>query len=149
MKIKDVMGDYTGQHYKGSNFDTNYKDNITSLEGSPLKVEENYYILRTSIKDLKGGPIEVVGVYNCDDSKELVSLEGGPSKCAIFSCEKCPKLKNELEQIIKYQIKADEYFTNTSHFTFKDIKKEFEAEQLKYKVQSKGFRTLLGLKNEI
>lgn len=135
--------DMTGKVYPGQ-IDLD-KVGLTSLEGSPYEVKLGYYCNRNFITDLKGGPTIVGTVFSCNQNKNLVSLEGGPKLIdGNFYAESCPKLKKPKEQIIKYQIKADMYFTDEGIFKYSDIKDEFESYKFN-NIKRKGFRTLLGI----
>ena len=150
--FKDTkFGDMTGQTYtKGDDINISSME-LESLDGSPLKLlikEQTSFICKNNlIKDLNGSPQSLGGYFRCSNNKYLESLEGGPKNSGdLFDCKKCPKLKNVKEQIIKYRIKATEYETDEGYFTFESIKDDFDLYELKSKVKSSGFRTLLGLK---
>ena len=52
-----------------------YKNELTSLEGSPKKVDGNFYCSLNKLTSLVGGPKEVCGTFYCS-SNNLTSLEG-------------------------------------------------------------------------
>lgn len=123
---------------------------ITSLEGCPKIVNDNFKAFNNKLVNLKGGPEEVKGTFTVSSNDTLVSLEGGPKKVdGRFATLGCPKLKNVIEQIVKYDIKAESYVTDEGTFSYEDLSKKFEDAQLSKTVKRKGFRTLLGLKDEI
>ncbi len=95
---------------------------------------------------LEGAPFIVIGNFDCSKNN-LSSLEFAPKKIkGYFSCKGNKQLKNTKEQIIQYQIEANEYWTDEGYFSFEDIRNEFEKyAHLKSAVKSKGFKTLLGL----
>lgn len=135
--------DLRGQTYP-SQIDVE-KNELTSLEGAPDRVLKGFFCAKNKLTDLKGSPQFVDGEFSCYSNK-LESLEGGPKEVkGIFFCDKNKTLKNPREQIIKNQIKAVNYYTDEGIFDFNSIKKEFEDYAMKYRVNSKGFRTLLGL----
>lgn len=136
--------DLTGQTYP-SQIDVE-KCELTSLEGSPERVIRGFFCSKNKLTDLKGGPKYVNDVYSCFNNK-LVSLEGGPIEVGgIFYCDNNKTLKNPIEQIIKYQIKAMNYITDEGTFDYNSIKDEFEAYGMTHRVKSQGFRTLLGIR---
>ncbi len=76
-----------------------FKNNITSLEGSPRIVKGGFYCQNTKITSLKGCPREVEGSFWCSNTK-ITSLEGSPkrvgedfdcSNTSITSLEGCPR----------------------------------------------------------
>lgn len=142
-------GDLTGQTYNGNKFGINVnQEALTSLEGSPKVINNGYFSCDTNnITNLIGGPEKVEGSYYCRKNKNLTSLEGGPKECINFFCTDTPKLKNAKAQIIKYKIKAVEYWLDVAHFKFEDIEKEFN-DNLDKRVTRPSMRTLLGLNDD-
>ena len=143
-------GNMTGKIYKGENDISIAGQNVMSLMGSPNTLakwrETSFNAKDNLLVDLRGAPQSLGGYFHCADNPRLISLEGGPKDSgSLFNCKNCPKLENPIKQIIFYQIKATEYNTDEGNFEFKDIEEEFNKHTLDKKVQSKGFRTLLGL----
>lgn len=90
-------------------------DNLTSLEGAPLKVEVFKCAFCNGLTSLKGAPKitsygfdchacdnittlegapeEVGGGFDCSSCEKLISLKGAPKKVdGFFNCEWCPSL---------------------------------------------------------
>ena len=148
MKFKDTKyGDLTGQIYNGNRFGINVnQEPITSLEGSPKEVLDGYFSCdRTNLTNLVGGPEIVQGGFYCRENKKLTSLEGAPKRCTRFLCNGSPKLNNVKEQIIKYQIRAEDYVTDEGSFLYDDIKHLFNIGQ---RVTRPSMRKLLGLNDD-
>ena len=163
--IKDTKyGDMTRKNYSEDIY--LYNAELTSLEGFPDNVNADVFVQHNLLTTLKGGPDWVGGDFDCSDNKlinligspavvggdficnnsdELVSLEGGPKKCVTLYLDKCPRLKNIKEQVIKYQIEAYNYVTDDGKFKFDEIKEEFNEYALSTRVTRKSMRTLLGL----
>ena len=157
-------GDMSGQTVDYSIDCSNLK--LNSLEGSPKIVKGAFTVPNNKLQNLKGGPREVQGDYDCYDC-QLDSLEGSPESVGMdFNCfgnnltslKGGPKfvhrtfncsendIKNPLEEVMMYQIKADTYiFDEIGRIEFKDIEKEFNEYIKNTYVKRKGFRTLLGL----
>lgn len=135
----------------GNIFDANlYFQNkkITSLKGIPKVVYGYVNIRKNDIENLKYFPEKVTGFVNCSYNK-ITSLKGMTNKIiGFFDCsnnqlkslEFCPKiingsldcrnnpdLKNIKRQVIKYQIRALNYYTDEGFFSFDEIKEEFES----------------------
>lgn len=153
VKQNTEYGDLSGQIYNknhpkyNGDFDISYYE-LDSLIGSPKEItEDTFNCSKNNLKNLVGSPKKVGYFYKCDDNPHLESLEGGPSECVIFSCEDCPKLEDVKGQVIKYGIKAKQYFCNGKNkdFMFEEIEEEFKKARQNTSVTSKGFRTLLGL----
>jgi hypothetical protein len=71
--------------YHGSFMLDNLK--MTSLVGSPEKIDGTMSCSNNLLRSLKGGPVEVAGKFNCYNN-ELTSLEGGPKLVGgSFNCE--------------------------------------------------------------
>lgn len=126
--FKDTKyGDLTGQKYDTVHFGINVNDEmLTSLEGSPN---------------------EVTAYFSCDKNR-FTSLKYAPKIIGgTFYCRLNKGLKNVKKQIIDNGILAKGgYKTDEGDFTYDEIVKEISINK---KITSKGFRTLLGLKNEI
>lgn len=76
------------------------ESNITSLEGCPIEVEENFDCSHTNITSLEGAPQKVGGYFNCGNTN-ITSLKGCPkeigislmcNKTKITSLEGCPQV---------------------------------------------------------
>lgn len=159
MKFKDIKdkrtgellyGDWTGKQLKTSSgiVDMDYETTgvkMTSLEGAPKKCHR-LYAMNNELVDLKYSPEECTSM-SVDNNPTLVSLEGAPTDISTyFSCKENPNLKNPMEQIYKYRIRAKTYETDEGYFNFADVEDMFEN-YFKYKsIKSKGFKSLLGLK---
>ena len=145
MTVKETeYGDLTGGVYPSQM--SLEKKGLTSLEGSPKRVIRGYYIGRNKLTDLKFSPEYVGAQFSVYANKTLVSLEGGPKEVGDdFFCTECPKLKNPIEQIIQYQIKARYYYTDEGKFPFSDIETRFVNYVLDKRVKRTSMRTLLGL----
>lgn len=102
------------------------KNKLTTLEGSPSKVLSDYLCSYNNLTSLKGIQKEINGVFDCS-SNNLKTLEDCPKLIKKYlNCKNNPELKNAKDLIIKYQIKAQKYYTDEGDFTFEDIKEEFE-----------------------
>lgn len=126
--FKDTKyGDLTGQKYETAHFGINVNDELlTSLEGSPDEVTAYYSCDKNRITSLKYAPKIIGGTFYCRYNKSL---------------------KNPRQQIIDNRILAKGgYKTDDGDFTYDEILKEMSINK---NIKSKGFRTLLGLKNEI
>ena len=125
MKFKDTKyGDISIIQYQNNTIDVSMM-NLTSLEGSPNIVIDNFDCSKNNLTSLEFAPKKIKGYFSCKGNKEI---------------------KDAKQQIIKYQIEAKEYWTDEGYFSFEDIKKEFNSYIcLDKRVQRKGFRTLLGL----
>ena len=121
---------------------------LESLKGLPDSVRK-LNCTNIDIKDLVGIPSNINTNFDGYDNRLLESLYTGKPTIKVghsFNIQKCPKLKNVKQQIIENQIKANFYDTDEGNFPFEEIEKEFNAfVPLTGKIQSKGFRTLLGL----
>lgn len=141
--------DSSGIRYKGDLKLTNKA--LESLNGCYTYIQGGFDCGDNALKNLIGGPETVSEYYGCYHNYGMESLEGGPKFVGgRFNCSQNPQMKNQVEQIFKYQIKADYYITDEGQFDFNTIKDKFEAYPKMKAVKSKGFRTLLGLdKNDI
>ena len=75
-------------------YEKNRLINIKSLKGSPTEVGI-FYLSRSKITSLEGGPKIVKGYYNVCYNDNLVSLEGAPEKVnGSFMCYGCKNLKS-------------------------------------------------------
>ena len=142
--FKDTeYGDLTGQTYDGSILIRNM--GLDSLQGAPKHIKGSIKLSNNNFVDLKGSPEIVDGNFDIQVNKRLVSFEGAPTSIGgTFNCYGTDNVKNQLEQIIMYRIKAHYYYTNDGDYYFEDIADKFNAYD--NRVKSKGFRTLLGLK---
>ena len=62
---------------------------LTSLEGGPEEVGENYNVASTCITSLKGAPKKVGGYFDCSYNS-IISLEGAPKEVGKnFDCSEC------------------------------------------------------------
>lgn len=106
----------------------------------------NIDVRGTDISSLKGSPRTVYGSFNCGSLKHLTSLEYAPKEISnTFHCTNSGIVDGKA-QIIKYQIKADTYYTNEEVLFYNEIEKEMEAaNNLDKRVVRKSMRTLLGL----
>ena len=106
----------------------------------------NIDVRDTNISSLKGSPRTVYGSFNCSSLKHLTSLEYAPKEISgTFFCTNSP-IVNAREQIIKYQIKADTYYTSDEMFFYQEIEQALkDADKLDKRVVRKSMRTLLGL----
>lgn len=125
MKFKDTKyGDISIIQYQNNTIDVSMM-NLTSLEGSPNIVIDNFDCSKNNLTSLEFAPKKIKGYFSCKGNKEI---------------------KDAKQQIIKYQIEAKEYWTDEGYFSFEDIKKEIDSYiSLDKRIQRKGFRTLLGL----
>ena len=121
MKFKDTKyGDISIIQYQNNTIDVSMM-NLTSLEGSPNIVIDNFDCSKNNLTSLEFAPKEIKGYFCCKGNRQIKNVKG---------------------QIIKYQIEAKEYWTDEGYFSFNDIKK-FKA--LNKQIKSKGFRRLMGL----
>jgi hypothetical protein len=74
--LKDFLGIRFGKVSR--NFDC-YRNQLTTLEGSPSEVGGNFYCNNNQLPTLKGSPSEVGGGFYCSDN-QLTTLEGSPSR---------------------------------------------------------------------
>ena len=122
-----------------------YNNPLTSLEGAPVACK-SFDCSSTDITSLKHSPRTIIDSFVANNCAYLTTLEDAPKKMSLtFSIRGNINLKNPKKQILKYQIQAFDYETDDGNFTFEDIKDEFLAHSLHSKVQSKGFRALLGI----
>ena len=127
MKFKDTeYGDLTGKVYNDS---ISVPKNVTSLEGCPKEVIGSY--------------------FSCTDNPNLKSLEFAPKIISgQFACYDIG-VDDILGEIIKYQIKAKNYYIRNNgkwmHPDFEEIQDKFDAEGINKRVKRKSMRTLLGL----
>ena len=130
-------------------FDVSY-NKLTTLKFAPAECLKDFDCTDNQLEDLVGAPAFVGGDFNCFGNK-LKALKGAPKEVfGCFNCSENPTLKNVMDEIMKNGIVANTYITDEHGLiNFKDIKEEFESYHLRTSVKSKGFRTLLGLKNEI
>lgn len=78
--------------WKG-NFDCQ-SEGITSLEGSPIEIEDDFFCYDNQLTGLKGGPKVVGGAYYAGQNM-LTSLEGAPESVgSYFDVTKNPTLKS-------------------------------------------------------
>jgi hypothetical protein len=83
--VKNIIGDYTGQHYKGHFLNT--FDSLDSLEGSPEIVSGHFYCSDNKLTSLEGAPKIVGGNFSCYHNN-LESLEGAPLSVGwSFECD--------------------------------------------------------------
>lgn len=68
-------------------------DLLTSLEGSPKKVEGAFDCSGSAIKDLRHAPSDAMW-FSCSDCYNLTSLEGSPKTVFNFDCHGCDELKS-------------------------------------------------------
>lgn len=144
--IKDTdYGDLTGKKYTG-NIDL-YKQGIESMEGFPDMITGDLLMQGNNLKSLKGSPRYVGG--DCYfDTNDIESLEGAPKEIGgKFSCQR-NYVKNSIEQICKYQIKAKGYFISEQNnaVEFEEIEEQFNNFKLNNRVTRPSMRKLLGLK---
>ena len=149
------------------NFDVT-DNNLTSLKGSPRKIYGNFNCYNNKLTSLEDGPDIVTGNYDIGADNNLTSLKGSPMSIGAdftiygadvtsfehapitigkrFTCQKCKNVKNQVEQIIHYGIKAQEYWTDEGKFLYKDIEERIERhKELGKRVTRSSMRTLLGL----
>ena len=70
----------------GGDFCCSYNQ-LTSLEGAPLKVGGTFYCDHNQLTSLVGAPLKVGGDFNCDHN-QLTTLVGAPKKTGWhFSCD--------------------------------------------------------------
>lgn len=145
--FKDTSyGDLTGETYHGTI--ELIDQGLESLVGSPETVMGIFDCSENKLTTLKGSPENVMMYFTCSMNPHLKSLEGGPKKTPTFFCDNNPQLKDPIYEICANQIKANRYITDKGSFNFSEIADQFESHNINNKVKSKGFRTLLGLKNE-
>jgi hypothetical protein len=140
-ELKDFLGIRFG---KVSGYFYCYRNQLTTLEGSPSEVDGNFYCGNNQLTTLEGSPSKVGGDFFCSDN-QLTTLEGSPSRVGEnFFCNRNPlkSLKGAPEiikgylglkgSILKYNLKSflDEISTNgpeltelllTHHFITPDV----------------------------
>ncbi len=80
-KLPLKFGKVTGSFYC-------YRNQLTTLEGSPNEVSGGFYCRNNNLTTLEGAPKEVGGNFYCGNN-QLISLEGGPNYVGgDFSCHK-------------------------------------------------------------
>lgn len=69
---------------------------LTSLKGAPKTISSGFDCHACdNIKTLEGAPEEVGGGFDCSSCEKLISLKGSPKKVdGFFNCELCPSLKS-------------------------------------------------------
>lgn len=77
--------DLTGQTYEG---DIGCEQQgLTSLKGSPEKVNGNFWCYNNNLTSLEGAPKKVTGTFNCENNN-LTDLEGAPKEVTgSFYCD--------------------------------------------------------------
>ena len=77
-------------------FGCTHCDSLTSLKGAPREVGGEFYCSSCkSLKSLEGAPEKVYGYFSCSNCDSLTSLEGAPEKVGgNFYCDNCPSLKS-------------------------------------------------------
>ena len=151
MTFKDTSyGDLTGQTYTG-NVDVS-KLNLTSLEGAPLVVNGNFLCHTNKLTSLQFGPTTVTGSYYCSNNPDLKSLKYAPTNEMRDINFEHTGIKNELMEIFENNVIARTYYTVVTMYRLRDIKdkyddylKKYEEYKLTKRVNSKGFRALLGI----
>ena len=89
--IKDLFYGITINKING-NFDC-YRNNLTSLEGSPKSVGGYFYCSNNNLTSLSGSPHSVGGDFLCN-STNLISLDGAPKSIGgDFYCYNTQLLK--------------------------------------------------------
>ena len=106
-----------GEYHVAGSFDIS-NNNITSLKGSPTKVDGRYYCNNNKLTTLIGGPTKVGDDYYCNNNK-LTSLKGSPKIIVkSFDCS-----NNKLTTLIggpvdvgkNYESLGDGYFCNNNN----------------------------------
>ena len=130
MRFKDTKyGDLTNKIYKESiDFEGGV---ITSLEGSPKEVYHQFNCRDNNLTSLKYAPFLIRGEFHCYNN---------------------PKIKNQKQQIIENQIKAEYYYTDEGYFGFEEIKERFEKYKnilIKEKQEAEDKQKKLNYKKEV
>ena len=136
-------GDLTGQTY---NDDISiYDKGLTSLQGFPKVVNGSVNLGDNKLTSLQYAPEKVTGSFDCSNN-DLTSLEGCPTEIGTsLFCEGNTKMKNQLDQIYRFNINAERYSTDGYGIQSKaQVYKYFDGLKRKDLIKSKGFRTLLG-----
>ena len=78
----------------GEDFDCRKCTSLKSLQGAPEKVGRSFYCsICTLLKDLTGAPEKVGRNFDCSYCESLTSLEGAPEKVGgSFDCDNCKSL---------------------------------------------------------
>ena len=141
---------------------------ITSLKDCPHKILGSFRCYNNKLTTLEGGPTTVTVDYDCGGHNNIYSLKGAPESVGgqfnvygnpldsfqyapkfigtRFTCQKVVTITNQIDEIIKNGIIAEEYWTDEGKFKYADLAERFQNhEKLQKGVQSKGFRTLLGI----
>ncbi len=150
MKFKDTeYGDLTGKIYRGS-IDVSSLE-LTSLEGAPKEVDGGFDCSCNTLTSLEFSPEVVKGEFLCN-LNQLTTLRHAPK--IIYSSFDCSdnsiKLTRIINEIIENGIFANVYFTDIGRMRNDEAEKVKDEIRMNLKldsVKSKGFRTLLGLKN--
>lgn len=132
----DMTGQTTKEYIKAGYF------SLTSLEGCPEVVENDFSCSSNNLKNLIHGPKKVTKNYWAN-SNNLTSLEGAPESAGVFNIKDNPTLRNPLDQIVKYNVVAEKYVTDEGTYIWEEVSHLFD---LNNRVKSNGFRKLLGLK---
>jgi hypothetical protein len=85
--LKDFLGIRFGKVSR--NFDC-YRNQLTTLEGSPSRVGGGFYCSNNQLTTLEGSPSRVGGYFWCNNN-QLTTLEGSPSRVGgYFVCNENP-----------------------------------------------------------
>ena len=144
--ITFLKANYTNKLFKGDIDVSNEK--IDSLRGSPKETTGGFYCDYNNLKTLKYAPEKVGGMFDCSHNA-ITSLKYAPTEIdgTLFCLEtKIASFEDFIKEVIENRIKAKFYrFNDLTKIPFADIEKEFNDFEMINKVQSKGFRTLLGI----
>ncbi len=117
---------------------------LISLEGRPKLVKGSFDCSENYLKNLIGSPEVIGGFFTCS-LNNLETLEGRPKLIkGDFNCHRNKNLKNQKKEIIKQQIKAENYRTDEGFFNFKEIEIEFNeyTEYLKILEKNKKIKKI-------
>ena len=148
MKFKDTSyGDLTGQVFYGNIYVQDM--GLTSLEGAPIEVVGTMDISGNDLTTLEHAPKKILQSFSASGNKKLKSLQYAPIKVETIYLKKLPLITDINKQIVDNNIRAGRYILDSVNLRAFDFKDDFKKKELEDAIKSKGFRTLLGLKNEI
>lgn len=135
MRIKDL------ENYKekilNKDFDFS-RLNITSLEGSPKKIDGDFNCSDNNITSLKGAPKEVNGDFDCSINR-ITSLDGGP-KIVRGDFNSRYNLRLGFFKILRYYLNTEISGEFKCDFDFERFQSLDNREKIKYVFDEEIFK---------